>query len=151
MRPSTRAAITILASAFALLLLTACGHGDVAADPPRPALVVHPGPLDLSAQAFAGDVRARQESPLSFQIGGHLVRRLVDMGARVKKGQVLAELDPGDVGLQVEAARGQLSTAQADLQLARAERDRYRALASRQVVFLKDLATTENTWKAAAA
>jgi multidrug efflux system membrane fusion protein len=151
MRPFIRVSLIVLISAFTLLVLSACGHKDVAADPPRPALVVHPGPLDLSAQAFAGDVRARQESPLSFQIGGHLVRRLVDMGVRVKKGQVLAELDPGDVGLQVEAARAQLTTAQADLQLALAERDRYRALASRQVVSRSQLDTTENTWKAAAA
>jgi multidrug efflux system membrane fusion protein len=150
MRPSIR--ITVLSAlAGALTLLTACGHGQVEADPPRPALVVHPGALDLSGQAYAGDVRARQESPLSFQIGGHLVRRLVDMGARVKKGQVLAELDHGDVGLQVDAARAQLTTAQADLQLAQAERDRYRALAARQVVSLSQRDTTENTFKAAAA
>jgi len=150
MRASIR--ITMLSAlAGALTLLTACGHGQAEADPPRPALVVHPGALDLSGQAFAGDVRARQESPLSFQIGGHLVRRLVDVGARVKKGQVLAELDHGDVGLQVDAARAQLTTAQADLQLAQAERDRYRALAARQVVSRSQLDTTENTYKAAAA
>jgi membrane fusion protein, multidrug efflux system len=150
MRPSIRA-LLVVACASTLVLLSACGHADVAVDPPRPALVVHPGPLDLGAQAFAGDVRARQESPLSFQIGGHLVRRLVDMGARVKKGQVLAELDPGDVALQVDAARAQLTTAQADVQLAQAERDRYRALAQKQVVSRSQLDTTENTWKAAAA
>ena len=153
MRPSTRTfpSILLTATLAAALLLTACGHGGTEANPPRPALVVHPGPLDLAAQAFAGDVRARQESPLAFQIGGHLVRRLVDMGARVKRGQVLAELDQGDVGLQVEAARAQLTTAQADLQLALAERDRYRALAGKQVVSRSQLDTTENTYKAAAA
>jgi len=147
MRPSIRNFALI----GALIVLSACGHGQADVDPPRPALVVHPGALDLSGQAFAGDVRARQESPLSFQIGGHLVRRLVDMGARVKKGQVLAELDPGDVGLQVDASRATLTTAQADLQLAQAERDRYRALAAKQVVSRSQLDTTENTYKAAAA
>ena len=153
MRPTIRTfpSIVLTATLATALLLTGCGHGGTEADPPRPALVVHPGPLDLSAQAFAGDVRARQESPLAFQIGGHLVRRLVDMGARVKRGQVLAELDSGDVGLQVEAARAQLTTAQADLQLALAERDRYRALADKQVVSRSQLDTTENTYKAAAA
>ena len=135
MRPSIRNFALI----GALIVLSACGHGQADVDPPRPALVVHPGALDLSGQAFAGDVRARQESPLSFQIGGHLVRRLVDMGARVKKGQVLAELDPGDVGLQVDASRATLTTAQADLQLAQAERDRYRALAAKQVVDRKSV------------
>ena len=150
MYPSIRAALMVLAGSLTMLL-AACGHGEITADPPRPALVVHPGPVDLGVQAFAGDVRARQESPLSFQIGGHLVRRLVDTGARVKKGQVLAELDPGDVALQVDAARAQLTTAQADVQLAQAERDRYRSLAAKQVVSRSQLDTTENTWKAAAA
>jgi multidrug efflux system membrane fusion protein len=131
--------------------LTACGNGQAAIDLPRPALVVHPGPMDQGAQAFAGSVRAREESPLSFQIGGHLVRRLVDMGARVSKGQVLAELDPKDVALQVDAARAQLTTAQADLQLATAERDRYRALGQKQVVSRSQVDATENTAKAAAA
>jgi multidrug efflux system membrane fusion protein len=153
MHPSLRIfpLFALSATLAASLLLTACGHGQQDSDQPRPALVVHPGPLDLAGEAFAGDVRAHQESPLAFQIGGHLVRRLVDVGARVKRGQVLAELDAGDVGLQVEAARAQLTTAQADLQLAQAERDRYRALASKQVVSRSQLDTTENTWKAAAA
>ena len=145
--PSFAAAITLAAA----LLLTACGNGGPAVDTPRPALVVHPGALNLSAEAFAGDVRARQESPLAFQISGHLIRRLVDVGARVTKGQVLAELDPGDVGLNVDSARATLATAQADLQLAQAERDRYRALAAKQAVSRSQLDTTENTFKAAAA
>ena len=153
MRSSRRTVPVLIASTtFAVaLLLTACGAGKPEADAPRPALVVHPGPQDLTAVAFAGDVHARQESPLAFQIGGHLLHRLVDMGARVKKGQVLAELDASDVGLQVEAARAQLTTAQSDLQLAQSERDRYRALAQKQVVSRSQLDNVENTWKAAAA
>lgn len=151
MRPFIRVASIILGNAFALALLAGCGSSGPAVEQPRPALVVHPGGLNLAAEAFAGDVRARQESPLAFQIGGHLIRRLVDVGARVTKGQVLAQLDPGDVGLNVDAVRAQRVTAQADLQLAQAERDRYRALAAKQVVSRSQLDTTENTYKAAAA
>ena len=146
-----RSLLRALPSLTIALLLAACGNGGSTIEQLRPALVVHPGAANLSAEAFAGDVRAQQESPLAFQIGGHLVRRLVDVGARVKKGQLLAELDSGDVGLNVDAVRAQLETAQADLQLAQTQRDRYRALAAKQVVSRSQLDTTENTWKAAAA
>ncbi|MEO8743159.1 MAG: efflux RND transporter periplasmic adaptor subunit [Lysobacteraceae bacterium] len=133
------------------LMLAACGSGGSAVEQPRPALVVHPGAANLSVEAFAGDVRAIQESPLAFQIGGHLVRRLVDVGTRVKQGQLLAELNRDDVGLNVDAVRAQLVTAQADLQLAQTQRDRYRALAAKQVVSRSQVDTIENTWKAAVA
>ena len=59
-------------------------------------------------------------------MAGKLVARLVDAGARVKKGQVLARLDPQDAQLANQAAAAQLASAQADLTLARSERDRYR-------------------------
>ncbi|MBS0463486.1 MAG: efflux RND transporter periplasmic adaptor subunit [Proteobacteria bacterium] len=137
--------------ALACLWLAACGGKPLASDPPRPALVTQPATPDRSAQAFAGVVVARQQSPLSFQIGGHLVRRLVDMGARVTKGQVLAQIDPKDAALQSDAARAALTTARSDLQLAQAQRDRYRALAQQQAVSRSQLDTVETNFKAAAA
>ena len=63
--------------------------------------------------------------------GGKVAKRLVDVGARVKKDQPLAELDPEDVRLQLEATRAQVAAAEANLQLARAERDRYKTLLER--------------------
>ncbi len=135
----------------ALALLAGCGHAPPAAEAPRPALVTRPLAPDLGAQAFAGTVIARAQSPLSFQIGGHLVRRLVDMGARVSKGQVLAQIDPRDVALQSDAAQAALNTAHADLTLAKAQRDRYQALAQRQAVSRAQLDSVENTFNAASA
>lgn len=146
--PSTSSAAAL---ALASLLLAGCGHDRGAAEPPRPALVVQPAAPDRGAQAFAGTVVARQQSPLSFQIGGHLVRRSVDMGARVSKGQVLAQIDPRDVALQTDAAQAGLTTARVDLQLAQAQRDRYRALAGKQAVSRAQLDAAENDFKAASA
>ena len=57
--------------------------------------------------AYAGEIRAREESALSFRVGGNLVRREVDVGDEVKRGQLLAELDPGDLRLQAQAAQAQ--------------------------------------------
>lgn len=117
----------------------------------RPALVVKVAPAGGTLQAYAGEVRARYEPVLAFRIGGKIATRQVEVGDRVRAGQVLATLDPGDVGLQVDAARAQLGAAQADATLARAERERYAALAARQVVSRSQFETVDTRYRAAAA
>ena len=132
------------------LLLVACAKPPQPA-PPRPAMVVQASAGDLAYEAFAGETRARQELPLAFRIGGKLAHRLVDAGARVKAGQVLADLDASDVRLQSDADRAQLASAESDLALTRAELARYKDLASRQLVSRSLLDTRQASHDAAAA
>lgn len=139
-----------LAVALAILL-AACGNGNGEVETVRPAMVVQPAPSAEAFEVFAGEVRARHEPALSFRIGGKVARRLVEVGDRVRGGQVLAELDPEDVRLQVEAAQAQLAAAEADLELARAERDRYRALVDEQLVSRSLFEARDNTFRAARA
>lgn len=131
--------------------LAACGNEQGAADAPRPVLVVHPvadtGRADI---AYAGEVRAREESQLGFRVGGKLVRRLVDVGDRVRAGQVLAELDPGDLQLQAQASQAQLVAAQAELARAQADRARYAKLAKDQLVSRSTLDAQDAAYAAAA-
>jgi membrane fusion protein, multidrug efflux system len=77
---------------------------------------------------FAGEVKPRHEADLGFRIGGKLVERYVDVGARVKKGQALARLDPADVGLQAEAAKAQVAATETEYRFAQAEYERYQNL-----------------------
>ncbi len=77
---------------------------------------------------FAGEVKPRHEADLGFRIGGKIVARNVDVGARVKKGQALARLDPADVGLQAEAAKAQVAATETEYKFAQAEYDRYQNL-----------------------
>ena len=133
-------------------VLSACGPQAEAPEPPRPVLVVPAADAADSAagmSAFAGEVHASEESPLSFRIGGNLVRRHVDAGESVRQGALLAELDPGDQQLQAQAAQAQLRAAEAELGRARAERDRYRELAASQLVSQSALDAQEVAWKAA--
>lgn len=124
----------LLALALAALL-AGCGGGDATDERPRPVLVVQPGQGDgVSLSAYAGEVRAREESALSFRVGGNLVRRLVDVGDVVKQGDLLAELDPDDLRLQAQAAQAQLAAAEAQLARAAADRSRFASLASQQLV-----------------
>ena len=87
---SRRPLIGLVAMAL-MAALAGCGNDDATADRPRPVFVVQPGQGDgVSLSAYPGEVRAREESALSFRVGGNLVRRLVDVGDTVKRGELLA-------------------------------------------------------------
>ncbi|BAN50295.1 efflux RND transporter periplasmic adaptor subunit [Metapseudomonas resinovorans] len=133
------------------LLLVACGNSEPVHQAARPAMVVQPEPAADAVDTFPGEVRARYEPELAFRIGGKVSRRLVDIGARVKKDQPLAELDPQDVRLQLEASRAQVAAAEANLKLVQAERDRYRTLLDRQMISHSQYDTVENQYRAGAA
>jgi RND family efflux transporter MFP subunit len=122
-------------AALAALLLAACGDGRKAEDPVRPVLTVTVAPGGATTRdVFSGEVRARVETDLAFRIGGKIAARLVDAGARVKKGQALARLDPEDARLAASAARAQLASAESDRALAKAELDRATDLLAKKFI-----------------
>ena len=145
-----RFGLSLLALAAITATLVACGRGEAPAEVPRRVLVVHPadGP-DAALSAYAGEIRAREESPLSFRIGGKLVKRHVDAGDHVRSGDLLAELDPGDQRLQAQAAQAQLAAADAELKRTTADRARFEALAKDQMVSRSALDAQTAAWRAA--
>lgn len=134
-------------------LLSACRDEPPAAPAAPPAVLVQTAApaAGLGAAGYAGEVRARHEADLGFRVGGKLVARLVDSGASIAAGQPLARLDAADLQLNVAAVRAQASAAESDLSLARAEVDRYQALADRKFVSQAVLDAKVTTAKAAAA
>lgn len=136
--------------ALGVAVLAACSGNKEEAVAAVPVLVVHPGVVTgQGGTVFPGEVRARQESALSFRVGGNLVKRDVDAGQRVSKGQVLAELDVADFALQARASQAQLAAAQADLVRARDDHRRYEALAAQQLVSRSELDQQSAALKAA--
>lgn len=128
------------------LLLVACGKE---AAPPakveRPASTIVVGELgEDQSNVYSGEVRARHETVLGFRIGGKLIARNVDVGAKVKKGELLASLDASDTGLQESAADAQY-------RLAEDEVKRYRELRDKGFVSQSALDAKETALKAAAA
>ena len=67
---------------------------------------------DAEGSTYAAAVRGRYETVLAFQVGGRIASRTVQLGDRVRAGEVLMTLDPKDIAqtarqsaAQVEAAR----------------------------------------------
>ena len=130
-----------------VLVLTGCSAEEPAVKAPRPVMVVQPQAADAVLLAFPGEVRARLEPELAFRWGGKVAQRLVDVGAHVKTDQILAELDPEDVRLHLDAMRAQVSAAEANLELVKAERDRYSKLLDRQLVSRSHYDNAQNQFK----
>lgn len=141
-------ALVLLAAA----LLAACGEKPVEPEPVRPVLTqtVVAG-AGAGRDVYAGELRARYETDLAFRIGGKLVARPVDPGARVKKGQVLARLDSEDARLAAQAASAQTASAEGDFALAKAELDRYQDLLAKKFISASAFDARRNAFDAAKA
>ena len=141
-----------LVAAAALVNLSGCNSHAAAPDAPRYALVAHPQSADAArAEVYSGDIHARYESQLGFRVAGKIRARLVDVGNHVEAGQVLAELDPLDLKLQVASAQATLTSAQAARDLAQSEHARYRALLDKHYISQTQFDTQDNTLKNAQA
>lgn len=136
---------------LSLALLSACNGEEPVVSTTRPVMVIKPLASKDMTVAFPGEVRARLEPELAFRLDGKVTERLVDVGAKVAADQVLARLDPEDVRLHLDAMQAQVSAAQANLQLVRAERDRYKQLLDRQLLSLSHYDNAQNQFKAGAA
>ena len=143
----TRSARMLLALTFAAL--AGCGKPDSTPESVRPVQLVQ---VTLGAMAetagFAGEVKPRHETDLAFRIGGKIAARNADIGARVKKGQVLARLDPADVALQSEAAKAAAAAAEAEYTYAKAEFERYQNLFAQKFVSASALDQKQNAFNA---
>jgi RND family efflux transporter MFP subunit len=110
----------------------ACTSGNTAdlAQNIRPVLAQKVAALDGAGgtSVYSGEIRARREADLGFRLPGKIVSRSVDMGASVKRGQVLARIDPTDTQMNADAARAATAAAKTDFQFASAEADRYKSL-----------------------
>ena len=104
-----------------LLLLTvalgSCKEEAVVAvqAPPRPIKVFRlEGDLGDTRPDYPGRIKAAKVVELAFEVDGRIIDWNVEEGQKVRKGQILARLDPRDYQAQAEAARARLRLAQAE-------------------------------------
>jgi RND family efflux transporter MFP subunit len=84
-----------------------------------------------ATREFVGVVHARHETDLGFRVSGKVVERVVNVGDRVRKGDVIARLDAQDLRLQVESAQAELAAATSNRAQAAADYERYTTLKER--------------------
>ena len=122
------------ALAVALLAMPLGACNDRSAAPVERAALVHTElvqPRDgQAASTLTGEVQARFSADLSFRVSGRVLERLVDVGAHVNAGDVLARLDPAEQQAELDAATAGVAAAESQLRVAKARFDRQTYLIS---------------------
>ncbi len=113
----------------AALLVTGCGKQEQDAEKP---VLVKTQQAGLGANVesgdYAGTVKGRHETNMSFQVGGQILARNVQAGSRVRAGDVLMVIDARDVQQKSNQGDAQVASARAQLDLAEKNLERYSQL-----------------------
>lgn len=83
---------------------------------------------------YFGTVQGSQRVSLSFRVAGPLIELPIEMGTRMKKGDLVGRIDPRDFRTRLEQAKSQLSQAQAKSTQAQKDYSRYEELYKKSVV-----------------
>ncbi len=96
-------------------------------------------------KSFSGTASAGIQSNLSFKVSGTLTKRSVSVGDRVKKGELIAELDATDYVIQEKEMKASFAQAQAKARNSKANYDRVKALYENDNVSKSDLDASRAT------
>ena len=123
--------IQLLAGGLTLALMAGGCSKSVANDPrlqPPKTEVFKAEAAGSISRTFTGIVEARVQSDLGFRVAGKILERSVNMGQRVRKGQVLMRLDAFDLELAFAAQKANVEAARAKYVQTKADEARYAAL-----------------------
>jgi RND family efflux transporter MFP subunit len=111
--------------------------------------VVHPKQsAPMQEIVLPANVQPYISSPIFARTNGYLKRWYADIGAHVKKGQLLAEIETPEVDQQLQQARANLATAEANLKLAEITANRYQGLLKSDSVAQQDTDNAVGTYNA---
>ncbi|MBE6098933.1 MAG: efflux RND transporter periplasmic adaptor subunit [Anaerovibrio sp.] len=127
--------LVILSVIISALLFMGCGQDKTPEVKPQvvKTQVVGSGNQQLEG-TYTGVVRGRYETNLSFQVGGKVLNRNVQLGDRVTAGQVLMTIDARDVVEKSNQGDAQVVAAKAQLDLAQSNLNRYKQLYAQDAV-----------------
>jgi RND family efflux transporter MFP subunit len=109
--------------------------------------VVHPQKVSITIPVLPGRTEAYTDAPIFAQTSGYLKNWNFDIGAKVKAGDVLAEIDTPEVDQELAQAQAQLKVAQAALNLAEVTYRRSQDLFHRNVIAAEDFDTAADTYR----
>ncbi len=98
-----------------------------------------------------GNVTSYTDSPVYARTAGYLTHWYFDIGAKVKKGALLADIASPEVDQQLSQAQADLNTAQANANNAKIQSDRYKGLVASNAVSQQDTDTFVNQASSTAA
>ncbi|WP_443114651.1 efflux RND transporter periplasmic adaptor subunit [Herbaspirillum seropedicae] len=133
-----------------VIALAACSKPAPVADAPREVVVLQAqergqaGTLHLPAE-----VQSRYVTSMSFRIAGQLAERRVHLGDVVRKGQVLARLDPADANQNASAAQAELASARQHLDAAEKQLQRDAQQAREALISAQQLEQSQDAHAAA--
>ena len=105
-----------LSAVFAVAFLAGCGEKQEEAEPVvRPVKTVVVGEAFMGTRSFPGRIEASERVEMSFRVSGPLVELPIDRGQDVKKGQLLARIDPRDFETRIAGIESRIGEAQAQL------------------------------------
>lgn len=107
--------------------------------------------LQSGVATFTGVTKSGQEAAVAFKVSGVVEQLPVKNGQRVKRGQLLASLDPEDYALQVEQANVQVKQAQTSLNVARSTYERVERLYEGNSVSLSEFEQAKGNYEASEA
>jgi RND family efflux transporter MFP subunit len=111
--------------------------------------VIHPKPGAPQQEiVIPGDMQPYTDAPIFARTNGYLKKWYADIGANVKAGQVLAEIDSPEVDQQLQQARADLATAQSNLNLAQVTATRYKDLLKTDSVAQQDVDNANGNYDA---
>ncbi len=147
-----RLASPLLLAALLSALVSGCSKQAAAPEPER---AVRTQVVSASSAAasheYAGEVRPRVESRLSFRVSGKLLSRAVNLGDTVKAGEVLARIDAQDLKLAEAAASAAVMAARTNRDQAGADYKRFVDLQRQGFISTAELERRDSAFKAAQA
>lgn len=125
--------------ALPLAFLVSCWDAPTPRSFTRPVKLTEVKSLASYDKDFVGVVSAEQYTEVAFQVGGLIEKTFVSAGSFVKKGQILAQIDPSDIALQKNSDLAQYQTSKSIL-------ERNERLLAKQAISVQDVEIAKSNY-----